>query len=238
MLELKNIQGGYTQGSNVLQGISLVIQPGETVGIIGLNGCGKSTLGKAIMNILPFRTGELRFHGMDISSRAPHTLRHTGITMVMQGGRIFKNMTIGEHFRIAANEKNEPELKKKVEEVENLTGLAKFTFENRWQQKGSYLSGGEKQQLVLLMALLQKPELLILDEISAGLSPANLELTLNVIARIKSQSNLSIMLIEQNLRMVTQLSNQLLLLERGIIDKEFVIDKNFDINILNENIFN
>jgi ABC-type branched-subunit amino acid transport system ATPase component len=238
MLEIRNIQGGYTQGSNVLQSISLLIQPGETVGIIGLNGCGKSTLGKAVMNILPFRTGELRFYGKDISYLSPHGLRNAGITMVMQGGRIFKNMTIGEHFRIAANEKNEPELKKKVEEVENLIGITKFTLENRWQQKGSYLSGGEKQQLVLLMALLQKPELLILDEISAGLSPANLELTLNVIAHIKSQSKLSIMLIEQNLRLACKLSNRLLLLERGIIDKEFVIDKNFDINILNENIFN
>jgi ABC-type branched-subunit amino acid transport system ATPase component len=238
MLELKNIQGGYTQGSMVLHGINLVIKPRETVGIIGLNGCGKSTLGKAIMNILPFRKGDLSFHGKNISSLSPHGLRDNGITMVMQGGRIFKNMTIGEHFRIAANEKNELKLKKKVEEVENLIGLAKFTVENRWQQKGSYLSGGEKQQLVLLMALLQEPELLILDEISAGLSPANLEMTLNVIAHIKKYSNLSIMLIEQNLRLAAKLSNRLLLLERGIIDQEFVIDNNFDIKILNVNIFN
>jgi ABC-type branched-subunit amino acid transport system ATPase component len=238
MLKLENITGGYLPGSPILNGISMEVAKGEVVGIIGLNGCGKSTLGKAIMNMLPYRTGSIWFEGKDISTVSPYEMQHSGISMIMQGGRIFKNMSIGEHIQLVTNEESIASLKKKFKEVEDLTGITKFTTDTIWKQKGSSLSGGEKQQLVLMMALLQKPKLLILDEISAGLSPDNLKITIDVISRVKDQNNFGILLIEQNLRIATQLSNRMVLIERGIIDHTFLIDENFDFNTLNENIFN
>lgn len=238
MFKLENIQGGYTPGSMVLQGIDLVINPGEVVGIIGLNGCGKSTLGKAVMNLIPFRTGGVIFNGQQISNISSNRIHDAGISMVMQGGRIFPHMTIWEHFQFASNNKSDIEIKKRLKELEEQYELYTFIAENASNRRGSYLSGGEKQQLSLIMALLNKPHLLILDEISAGLSPSNLMMITNALEKLKDEGTISIMLIEQNIKLATQLSNRLLLLERGIIDQQYKIDVSFDFNILNENIFN
>lgn len=238
MLKLENIQGGYIPGSLVLQGIDLEINPGEVVGIIGLNGCGKSTLGKAVMNMLPHRYGKILFKGQDVSHLSTHRLHKSGIGMVMQGGRVFPHMTVWEHFQLAADNKSEKDIKKRLAEIAELSGLSKFVSGNRLQNKGSYLSGGEKQQLALILALLNQPQLLILDEISAGQSSGNVSKISVAIENLKSLKIMAIILIEQNIRLAAKLSERLLLLERGIIDQQFVCDETFDFNKLNENIFN
>lgn len=238
MLKLENIQGGYIPGSLVLQGIDLEINAGEVLGIIGLNGCGKSTLGKAVMNMLPHRSGKIIFNGKDISSLSTHLLYKSGIGMVMQGGRVFPHMTVWEHLLFAADNKSEKEIKKKLSEIEELSGLTIFVSGNQLFRKGSYLSGGEKQQLALIMALINHPQLLILDEISASLSSENILKISGAIANLKSLNKMAIILIEQNIRLAAKLSKRILLLERGIIDQQFLCDETFDFNKLNENIFN
>lgn len=238
MLKLDNIQGGYTKGSQILHGIDLQIGPGEVVGIIGLNGSGKSTLGKAIMNMIPFRSGQLNFNGKDISRLPVHQIHRTGISMVLQGGRVFPNMTVWEHLQFSNSKRSKLDLNKRVAELEEEFGLGIYTAGIAANLKASYLSGGEKQKLVLMMALLNKPDLLILDEISAGLSPTNVLLVTTVLKKMIANRTMGIMLIEQNIRLATELADRLLLLERGIIDQQFDIDSTFDFNKLNKNIFN
>ncbi|MCX6305394.1 MAG: ATP-binding cassette domain-containing protein [Bacteroidetes bacterium] len=238
MLKLENIQGGYTPGSLVLQGVDLQVQQGEVIGIIGLNGCGKSTLGKAVLNMLPFRTGKISLKGRDVSHLPVHHLHNFGIGMVMQGGMIFPHMSVWEHLQLVGKSKSEKDLKKRVSEIEEQYGLVIFAPGTALNRKGSFLSGGEKQQLALMMALLDNPEWLILDEVSAGLSPGNVSMVAELIKVLKTEGKLGIILMEQNIKLAVQLSDHLLLLERGVIDKHFVVDKDFDINNLNENIFN
>jgi ABC-type branched-subunit amino acid transport system ATPase component len=238
MLKLENIQGGYIPGSLVLQGIDLLMHPGEVVGIIGLNGCGKSTLGKAILNMLPFRSGNIFFKGLDLSRLNFHQLHDAGIGMLMQGGRVFSQMTTWEHLKVAGKNMTEKAIKNRLKEIEEQYSLTIFTAGIAFNRKGSYLSGGQKQQLALMMALLNKPKLLILDEVSAGLSPGNVLMVAEVIKKLKEDKTIGIILIEQNIKLASQLSDRLLLLERGIIDQEFKIDNAFDFNKLNENIFN
>lgn len=238
MLTIKDIKGGYTQGSMILQGISFTIEKGEIVGIIGLNGCGKSTLGKAVMNMLPFREGKIWFNGKDISDLSTHRMKETGISMVLQGGRTFPMMTVKEHLQLAGNIKSDNELKSRIAQVAEHYGVAIISQDLPMSRKANLLSGGEKQKLALAMALMNRPEFMILDEISAGLSPVNQETVTASLEKIKASKAIGIMLIEQNIRLATRLADKLLLLERGIIDKTFKIDANFDINQLNENIFN
>ena len=238
MLKLENILGGYIHESMVLQGIDLKIAKGEVVGIIGLNGCGKSTLGKAVMNILPHRQGKVWLDGNDVSLLPVHRLQQEGISMVLQGGRVFPQMTVMEHLHLVGNTKTDLEIKNKLKYIDEQFGLNLFSGNSSLNRKGSYLSGGEKQQLALAMALITMPKLLILDEISAGLSPINLDQIELIIENIKQLKTIGVMLIEQNIRLATTLSDRLLLLERGIIDKEFINDGTFSLNSLNENIFN
>jgi ABC-type branched-subunit amino acid transport system ATPase component len=239
MLNLNNIKGGYVSGSLVLQDISLEVKSSEVVGIIGLNGCGKSTLGKAIMNLLPFRQGSIELNGKDITLINPGQMAQAGISMMMQGGRIFRHMTVMEHCMMAAHTLNEKTIKKKLEILGVLYKTDIFTANNNWfGQKGSYLSGGEKQKLALIMALINQPTLLILDEVSAGLSPDTLEMVTIALEHIKAGKKTGIILIEQNIRLAARLSDRLLLLERGVIDQEFRVDASFDIEKLIENIFN
>ena len=238
MLNLYNIKGGYVPGSLVLQGISLEVKPAEVVGIIGLNGCGKSTLGKAVMNLLPFRQGSIALNGKDISRLSPDQMLKAGISMMMQGGRIFRHMTVMEHLMMAANTQNEKIIKNKLESLDFLYKISTFTSNNWFSQRGSYLSGGEKQKLALTMALMNQPQLLILDEVSAGLSPTNLEMVATALEHIKASKKMGILLIEQNIRLAARLSDRLLLLEHGIIDHKFHTDASFDLNQLTENIFN
>ena len=192
MLKLENIQGGYIPGSLVLQGIDLLVHPGEVVGIIGLNGCGKSTLGKAVLNMLPFRSGRIFFKGLDLSHFTAHQLHDSGIGMLMQGGRVFPQMTIWENLKIAGKNKTEKEIKNRLKEIEEQYGLIIFTDGIAFNRKGSYLSGGQKQQLALMMALLNQPELLIMDEVSAGLSPGNVLMVAEVIKKLKADNEIEI----------------------------------------------
>ena len=228
MLKLENVQGGYTKGCQILKGINLHINSGEVVGIIGMNGCGKSTLGKAVMNMLPFSTGQIIFKGKDISCLSVHQIKKAGIGMVLQGGRVFHNMTVWEHLQFACNKLSRYDINYRVDEIEDKFGFSLFGAGITSNRKAGYLSGGEKQQLVLMMALLVKPDLLILDEISSGLSPKNVTLVTKVLKNLISDRTISVMFIEQNIKLAIQLADRLILLEQGCIKQTIPIDSTFD----------
>lgn len=226
MLKVVNVTGGYTNGCHVLYEIDLIIKPGEIVGIIGLNGCGKSTLGKAIMNMLPYRKGEIHLNDDNISNLLTYDITKRGISMVLQGGRIFKNMTVEEHFQLVANSSNissKSIIKKRLDELQGLLGIKITTH---FSSKASYLSGGEKQQLALVLALMDFPKYLILDEVSSGLSKENLINFSNVIQNLRLKTGIGIILIEQNIELARSLSDRLISLERGRIHKEYKISSN------------
>ena len=106
ILKIKDLWGGYTEGVDILRGISMEVQLGEAVGIIGLNGSGKSTFGKAIMNMIPIRRGEILFDGEDITALTTNQLAHRGISIMQQGGRVFPNLSVWDNLQLAAQGKN------------------------------------------------------------------------------------------------------------------------------------
>ena len=103
ILKIKDLWGGYTEGVDILRGISMDVQQGEAVGIIGLNGSGKSTFGKAIMNMIPIRRGQILFDGEDITALSTSQLAHRGISIMQQGGRVFHNLSVWDNLQLASN---------------------------------------------------------------------------------------------------------------------------------------
>ena len=106
ILKINNLWGGYKEGVDILRGISMEVQQGEAVGIIGLNGSGKSNFGKAIMNMIPFRKGEIIFKGEDITSLTTSQLAHRGISIMQQGGKVFPNLSVWENLQLATQGNN------------------------------------------------------------------------------------------------------------------------------------
>jgi ABC-type branched-subunit amino acid transport system ATPase component len=206
-LELQNITGGYTRGHDILQGVNLVVESGQAVGIIGLNGSGKSTLAKAIINNLPFRQGGVIIDGIDVSKKTTKTLSEYGISMFLQGGKIFDELSVMENLNFVAKTKTE------LKET-----LAFFDFENSFLRKNAdKLSGGQRHQLALAMCLLRQPKLLILDEPSAGLSPQAVDETYRILQNLRETKNLTIMLIEQNVSRAVEFCDSINLLKNGVI---------------------
>jgi ABC-type branched-subunit amino acid transport system ATPase component len=211
MLQIKNLTAGYTKGHNILQGVNLDVAKGESTGIIGLNGSGKSSLAKAILNILPYREGEILYNGVDISKKNTQELSELGIVLFMQGGRVFDELTVKENLLLAAkNFKNFVEIKKSI------IPLQKFCNSST-MMRADKLSGGERHQLALAMCMLKKPSLLILDEPSAGLSPYAVNEMYQTLNLLRSQNDLTVILIEQNISRAVEFCSSVNMLRDGRI---------------------
>jgi ABC-type branched-subunit amino acid transport system ATPase component len=210
MLKIKNLTGGYIKGQNVLNGIDFEINEGDCAGFIGLNGCGKSSLTKAIMNLLPYRDGKIEFLNKDVTGIATDKLTKRGILLFMQGGVVFDEMTVLENLALYGKWEKEGEL------------LQYFPFLQKTKKELSKigadkLSGGERNQVALAMCLLQKPYLLILDEPSAGLAPMVVENMYKTLAHIREQSPTTIILVEQNIARAIEFCDSVNMLKGGQI---------------------
>jgi ABC-type branched-subunit amino acid transport system ATPase component len=211
MLQIKNLTGGYTKNHNILQGINLNVRKGESVGIIGLNGCGKSSFAKAILNILPYREGEILYDGVDITKKNTRELSELGIVLFMQGGSVFDELTVKENLLLAAKKpKDIDEIKK------SFVPLRKFDNSST-MMRADKLSGGERHQLALAMCMLKKPSLLILDEPSAGLSPYVVNEMYQTLNLLRLQNDLTIVLIEQNISRAVEFCSEVNMLRDGQI---------------------
>ncbi len=227
LLKINDLWGGYTEGVDILRGISMEVQQGEAVGIIGLNGSGKSTFGKAIMNMIPIRKGEILFEGEDIAALSTSQLAHRGISIMQQGGRVFPNLSVWDNLQLAAQGKNvqcsaRPKdacyqrdarmFNVQLAEVIPLLRRPKTELQGLMADK---LSGGQKHQLSLAMTLATNPHLVILDEPSAGLSPRAVEEMYQMLRDVRAKLNVTIILIEQNIAKAVEFCDKSLLFEIG-----------------------
>ena len=214
ILKINNLWGGYQEGVDILRGISMEVQQGEAVGIIGLNGSGKSTFGKAIMNMIPIRKGEILFEGEDITALSTSELSHRGISIMQQGGKVFRNLSVWDNLQLASNNSQLSTLNSQLSEVVPLLQRPKKELQHLMADK---LSGGQKHQLSLAMALATNPKLVILDEPSAGLSPIAVEEMYQMLRAVKEKLGVSIILIEQNIAKAVEFCERSYLLSQGAI---------------------
>ena len=209
ILELKDIKGGYTKNVDILRGVSLSVEKGEALGIIGLNGSGKSTLGRSILSMLPHQSGTIILDGDDISELSTSEIASRGISIMHQGGKVFDSLTVDENLSLAGKMSSEFQM------------LIPLLQEGIGRRMADRLSGGQRHQLALAMALLNRPRLVILDEPSAGLSPKAVDDMYSILSTVKKELGISIILIEQNISKAISFCDRSLLIAQGQIEQEF-----------------
>ncbi|HPF44914.1 MAG TPA: ABC transporter ATP-binding protein [Syntrophomonadaceae bacterium] len=220
LLTIKNLNSGYGD-IKVIKNVSLEINTGEIVSIVGANGAGKTTLLKTISGVIPAESGEIVFDGKRIEHLPPHMITDLGIIQVPEGRRIFPMFTVYENLLIGSVlPRTIKERKNNLERVfELLPRLAE-----RKTQVGSTLSGGEQQMLAIGRALMGMPRILMLDEPSLGLSPKLVSTVFEIISKINSQG-ITVVLVEQNVKQALKLSQRAYVLENGMIALEGSAEK-------------
>jgi urea transport system ATP-binding protein len=201
MLRITNINTFYGT-SHIIHGVSLEIEDGELVSVLGRNGAGKTTLLRSITGVNPPKSGSIELQGSDITRLKSHRRTHIGISYVPQGRQIIPDVTVDENIRLA--------LLGKSMKVNGSLGLAYDYFPG-------VLSGGQQQQLAIARALVQQPRLLLLDEPTEGLQPSVVEEIQNIIKRILDERRCAVLLVEQRLDFVRDISRRFAMLDTGRI---------------------
>lgn len=209
LIHVDRIRAGYVPGVDILNDCSLKLRRGELIGIIGPNGAGKSTLLKALFGLLDIRDGQLLFQGESIKDLAAHELVERGIGYVPQRDNVFPSLTIEENLEMGVFLRP----KKFRDRLDFVTDLFPRLGERLAQRAGS-LSGGERQMLAMGRALMMDPEVVLLDEPSAGLSPA-LQDQVFVRTREINKSGVSVVMVEQNARRCLQICHRGYVLDQG-----------------------
>lgn len=234
LLEIKDLWGGYQEGVDILRGITMEVQQGEAVGIIGLNGSGKSTFGKAIMGMVPYRRGSIVFEGEDITGLKTHELAHRGISIMQQGGRVFPTLSVWDNLQLAA-QANNSEFRIQNSELAEIIPLLQRPKHELQRLMADKLSGGQKHQLSLAMTLATQPRLVILDEPSAGLSPIAVEEMYTMLRAVRESLGINIILIEQNIAKAVSFCKIVFLIQQGIISDVF---SNEELSVIENRMFN
>jgi branched-chain amino acid transport system ATP-binding protein len=212
ILEVENIHS-YYGNIHALKGISLTVEKGEIVTLIGANGAGKSTTLRTISGLMKPREGSVRFDGEDLAPYQPHDLIFKGMSMVPEGRRIFARLTVSENLEMGAyTRKNGPDIAADLERVFTLFPRLK----ERRKQVGGTLSGGEQQMLATGRALMAHPRLLLMDEPSMGLAPVLVESIFDTIIQINKEGT-TILLVEQNALMALSVASRGYVLQTGEI---------------------
>ena len=209
LLEVDDIRTFYGN-IEALKGISLTVEEGECVTLIGSNGAGKSTTLRSISGLTPPRTGEIRFKGRDISHTAPQDIVRLGISQSPEGRRVFPRMTVEENLDMGAYLRRDADVQADRDRVFDLFPR----LEERRTQKAGTMSGGEQQMLAIGRAMMAQPLLLLLDEPSMGIAPILVERIYETIAEINRQGT-TILLVEQNANFALGVSNRGYVLETG-----------------------
>ena len=210
-LEIKDIDCFYGT-SHILHKISLELREGDLFAVLGRNGAGKTTLLRSIVGLNPPKKGQILFEGQEITSLRPHKRVHLGLSYVPQGREIVPDITAEENIHLAL-----------LGIGKKPNGIPEFVFDyfpalkDIMNRKGGVLSGGQQQQLAIARALVQEPKLLLLDEPTEGLQPSVVEEIDQIIKRIRRERNCSVLLIEQNLDFVRDITKEFAILETGRI---------------------
>ncbi|MCC5859108.1 MAG: ABC transporter ATP-binding protein [Ectothiorhodospiraceae bacterium] len=218
VLEISNIEVVYNHTVQVLRGLSLTVPRGEIVALLGSNGAGKSTTLKAVSNLLSLENGELSagritFNGADTARQAPHGLVRDGLCHVMEGRRVFEDLTVEENL-VAAGYAISGRKDGRGASFDLVYEYFPRLHERRRSLAG-YLSGGEQQMLAIGRALLGRPKLMLLDEPSLGLSPVLVEDIFTIIARINREQDVAMLLVEQNANVALALADYGYIMESG-----------------------
>ena len=209
LLTVEALQASYAQ-SQILFDVSLRIDRGEVVGLLGRNGMGKTTTVRAITGLLRSIRGELIFDGQRIAGKPPHVVGRLGIGLVPEGRRIFPNLTVRENLLAAAANRGRRPDPWTIERV-----LALFPrLSERFGNWGSQLSGGEQQMLAIGRALMINPRIVILDEATEGLAPLVRDVIWHALRQLKDEG-LSILVIDRNLRQLTEVADRHYIIEKG-----------------------
>lgn len=216
MLKIKDLHVYYGH-IHAIKGISLYVEEGEVVSLIGANGAGKTTTMQTISGLLRARSGSISFMGRNLMKTDPHKIVELGIAQVLEGRRVFANLTVKENIQMGAYTVNDT--------VEGLRQARKDIYDRfprlreRKKQLAGTLSGGEQQMLAMGRALMSRPKLLILDEPSMGLSPLLVKEIFQIIKEV-NKSGVTVLLVEQNAKMALSVSNRAYVLETGKISME------------------
>ncbi|MBQ6959705.1 MAG: ABC transporter ATP-binding protein [Clostridia bacterium] len=210
LLYIKDLKVSYG-GIEAIKGISLSVEKGEIVTLIGANGAGKSTTLRAISGLVPIQNGTITYDGQIISGQSPQKIVSEGIGMVPEGRRVFPNLTVLENLKIGAYLRKD-DLAPDIEHVYQLFPRLK---ERSWQPAGT-LSGGEQQMLAVGRAMMMRPKLLMMDEPSLGLAPLVIRDIFRIIQTLHEEG-ITILLVEQNANAALRIADSAYVLETGSI---------------------
>ena len=215
-LEIKDLRVHYGK-IEAIKGVSVVVNQGEIVTLIGANGAGKTTILKTISGLRPVTSGSITFDGVDLNKIPAHKRVDLGISQVPEGRGIFPGMTVLENLEMGKfNRKSRKD--EMVEDLELVYGLFP-RLKERMAQAGGTLSGGEQQMLAMGRALMARPKVLLLDEPSMGLAPQMIANIFRIITEINKQG-VTILLVEQNAQQALQRADRAYILETGNVTKE------------------
>lgn len=216
MLRLLNINTFYGE-IHVLKNITLHIQEGEIVTLIGANGAGKTTLLNTISGIINARAGQIMYNGRDVSRKSADRIVKMGISQVPEGRQIFNPLSVIDNLKLGAYVRYRTDGNKKIQrDIEELFSLFPILRERQHQLAGT-LSGGEQQMLAIGRALMSRPKILLLDEPSMGLAPLIVAEIFKTIAKLRDATRMTIFLVEQNARAALKLSDRGYVMETGKI---------------------
>lgn len=213
MLKLKDIHTFYGN-IHALKGIDLEVFEGEIISLIGANGAGKSTTLMTTCGIVPAKQGSIEFNGQDITHMRPDDIVKLGICQVPEGRRIFPYLTVAENLDMGAFLRNDKDgIKDDFHYVYSLFPI----LEERKNQVGGTLSGGEQQMLAISRALMSRPKMLLLDEPSLGLAPIIVKQIFNIIKKVNKEQKTTIFIVEQNANLALKAAHRGYVMENGVI---------------------
>ena len=215
LLELSHVEA-YYDDSHILFDLSLTVETGEVVCLLGRNGAGKTTTARSIVGLTPPRAGRITLRGHDLVGLPPYRIARLGIGFVPEDRRVFPNLTVYENLEVARRTWGDGAARTwTVERVFDLFPI----LAQRHRQLGATLSGGEQQMLTIARTLMGDPAVLLLDEPSEGLAPLVVESLRQQLAQLK-RNGLTIVLAEQNVRFVSELGDRVYILEKGMVRYE------------------
>lgn len=217
MMRLRDVFSGYGR-IEVLRGVSLEVETGSCVGILGHNGMGKTTLLKTVMGLVPCKEGTIELDGRAIERLPTHVRSRAGLGYVPQGRQIFPGLSVQENLHFAAIASRVPSsaVSEVLDEFPELTRLL--------DRRGATLSGGEQQLLAVGRALCGRPRMLLLDEPTEGIQPSIVAAMIERIGELRERLGLTLLLVEQNLDFIRALADRALLIQRGRIVREIPRD--------------
>jgi len=212
VLKINNISAGYGS-TTVINSFSFAINQGEILSITGRNGVGKSTLLKSIMGVIPIKSGNLFFQNEDISIKNSSDRSMLGISYVPQGREIFSSLSVEENILLPILVRNKINLKIKLNEIYKLFPI----LEEKKNNAGSSLSGGQQQQLAIARALVSDPKVILLDEPSEGIQPSIVKFIAETVQKISKTLKTAFIVVEQNISFISQLNSDCLVVDNGRI---------------------